>query len=51
MAVVLVHRAVGGSVVCNEEGPAPPVTAVLITLVQHIAVEEEGITRLQLHVD
>ena len=48
---MLKHRVVGGPVVGDEEGPASPVTAVLITLMQYIAVEEEGIPGLQLHVD
>ena len=45
------HGVVGGPVVCDEEGPASPVTAVLVTLMQHVAVEEEGIPGLQLHMD
>ena len=49
--MVLEHRVIGGPVVCDEEGPASPVAAVLVTLMQHIAVEEESITRLELHVD
>ena len=49
--MVIAHRVVRGPVVCNEEGPASPVTAVLVTLMQDIAVEEEGIPGLQLHVD
>ena len=31
--VVLKYRVIGGPVVRNEEGPAPLVTAVLVTLV------------------
>ena len=32
------------TVVRAEEGPAPHVTVILVTGVQHIAVEEQGIT-------
>ena len=49
--VVVAHRFIRSPVVCNEEGPAPPVTAVLVTPVQDVAVEEKGITGLQLHMD
>ena len=48
---MLKHRIIRGPVVCDEEGPASPVTAVLVTLMQDIAVEEEGIPGLQLHMD
>ena len=40
---------VGGHVEGNEEGPPPVVTAVLVALVEDIAVEEESISRFQFH--
>ena len=40
---------VGGPVESDEEGPPPFVTAVLVTLVEDIAVEEESISRFQFH--
>ena len=41
---------VGGPVICNEEGPAPPVTVVLVTAMENIRVEEESITSLHLNI-
>ena len=49
--VVFDNRGVGGPVVGDEEGPAASVTVVLVTLVQHIAVEEEGIPWVQFNQD
>ena len=40
---------VGGPVESDEEGPPPVVTAVLVALVEDIAVEEESISRFQFH--
>ena len=37
---------IGSSVESNEEGPASSITAVLITAMQEIGVEEEGIATL-----
>ena len=47
---IIVDRVVVCSVVCHKEGPAPPVTVIRGTAVQHIAVEEESITRFTLGV-
>lgn len=44
--MVFDHWVIGGSVIGNEEGPASSITAVLITAVQKIGVEEEGIATL-----
>ena len=41
---------VGGPVVCDEEGPAPPVTVVLITAMENVRVEKESITSLHLNI-
>jgi len=49
--VVFDYRGVGGPVVGNEEGPAASVTVVLVALVQHIAVEEEGVPWVHFNVD
>ena len=49
--VVFDYRRVGGLVVGNEEGPAASVTVVLVALVQHIAVEEEGVPWVHFNVD
>ena len=49
--VVFDYRGVGGPVVGDEEGPAASVAVVLVTLVQHIAVEEEGIPWVQFNLD
>ena len=45
------HWVISGPVKGNEEGPASPVTSVLITAVQKVGMKEEGIATLQLHVD
>ena len=44
--MMVVDRIIGSSVVCNEERPASVVTAVLVTTMEDIAVEEECITCL-----
>ena len=41
---------VGCSIVGCHKGPPPFVTAVLVALVEDIAVEEESISRFQFHV-
>ena len=41
---MLKKRVIGGLVEGNEEGPAPPVTAVLVTLVEEVTMEEQGIS-------
>ena len=46
--VVLVHWVVVSPVVGHQEGPSPLVTGVLVTSVQHIAVEEEAVSRVTL---
>lgn len=38
--VVWDHRVIGRSVISNQEGPAPPIAAVLVTAVQQVTVEE-----------
>ena len=40
---------VGGTVVCNEEGPSSPVTVVLVAAMENVRVEEESITSLHLN--
>ena len=42
---------VGDTAIGDEESPASPVTVVLITAMENIAVEEEGITCLHLHLN
>ena len=44
--VMYLHGIIGSSVVCNEERPASVVTAVLVTTMEDIAVEEECISCL-----
>ena len=46
---MLDYRVVAGSVVRHKEGPASPVTVVLVAAMEHIGVEEEGVARLHLH--
>ena len=42
---------IGDTVIGDEESPASPVTVVLITTMENIAVEEESITCLYLHLN
>ena len=44
--VMYLHGIIGSSVVCNEKRPASVVTAVLVTTMEDIVVEEECITCL-----
>ena len=45
------HWIVGDTVVRDEEGPASPVTVVLVTSMEDIRVEEESIPRLHLYLN
>lgn len=38
--VVWDHWVIGGPVISNQEGPASPIAAVLVTTVQQVTVEE-----------
>ena len=49
--VVVNYRVVRGSIVGYQEGPATTIAAVLVAAVQQIAVEEQGIARIQLYLD
>ncbi len=40
---------IAGSVVGDEEGPPPAITLVLVAAMEHIAVEEQSISRLHLY--
>ncbi len=40
---------IAGSVVGNEEGPLLTITPILVTAMEHIAVEEQSISRLHLY--
>ncbi len=40
---------IAGSVVGNEECPPPAITLVLVAAMEHIAVEEQSISRLHLY--
>ena len=40
---------VAGSVIGNQEGPPPAITPVMITTMQDIGMDEEGITWFHLH--
>ncbi len=51
MVVVLERRVVAGSVVGDQERPASAITAVLVALMQEVAVEVQSISWLQLNMD
>ena len=46
--VVRIHWVVGGSIVCDEEGPASPVTVIPVTAMEKVRVEKESIASLHL---
>ena len=46
---MLGYGTVGDPVVRNKEGPSPPCTVVLVTAMEEVAMEEQGITRLHLN--
>ena len=46
---MLDYGTVGDPVVRNKEGPSPPCTVVLVTAMEEVAMEEQGITRLHLN--
>ena len=48
--VMWINWIVGGPVVCDEEGPAPPITVILVAAMENVGVKEESITSPHLNI-